>query len=418
MQADMANPTLSITKLPNEVLRIILSFLPYHDFRDMLALRAVSRQFYFAVYETDFWYNDDLEFSIFRPTIPEHNRATAERRDYEKALADERLVKVLGHRRKSGWTFSGILGFLVVIERIPQFYQNARRINIYGIDHGLGVVIDKLASCEFVTRLLIEFSYESIDLDLIADSLPHLETLKIRCLDKYQGTLWHNKKLKRLSIHFHDSGSQMLTAALLPVDSARTLTSLDFSDCLKIAIDVPRNPFCNFHNLRHFHLIPLGYENGDFCDLLIETEVRLTTLQLNIFPESVTLLQKIISTFSGVCMRGLEKLTILMETDSFDPFVGPIIDAITSQLLSLKEVKLVMHLNLQWCEKFARWTNLRFLHYVIPATEKEFKDQSYIYQKELRLFGVKKTIENAFEKTFQGFAKKPQIEIEFDPHPY
>src|SRR5436190_28912 len=283
MQTDTTKPASFITNLPNEVLSTILSFLPYKNFCDMLALRAVSRQFYRAVYETDFWYHDDLRFSTSDLSIPEHNRATMERWDYERVLADERLVKVLGHRRKSGWTFYGIQEFLVVIERIPEFYQNTRRIFLYSIDHGLGIVIDKLSSCQFITELFICFSYETINLDSIANSCPFLENLRISSLDKYRGTLWHNKNLKRLSIHFSDSGSTpMLTSALIPVDSARTLKSLSLIDCLTIASDFHQNPLDGFHNLRYLKLSPLLYDTEDFCDLLIDADVTLANLEVDI----------------------------------------------------------------------------------------------------------------------------------------
>ena len=65
----------------------------------------------------------------------------------------------------------------MVIGRIQQFYQNARRVHIYEIDHGLGIVID---SCQLITDLFICFSYETINLDSITNSCPFLEKLIIR----------------------------------------------------------------------------------------------------------------------------------------------------------------------------------------------------------------------------------------------
>ena len=385
----------------------------------MLALKAVSRQFYLAVYETDFWYRDQLEFSHFRHDEVEHNRATVQRRDYERALADERLVRVLGHQRKSGWTFSGIQPFLVVIERIPLFYQHARRINLRDIDHGLGIAIDKLASCQLITRLFIRFCLETINLNAIAKSCPYLEDLELECLDDYRGTLQHNKNLRHLSIQFDEcSSTRKLTTSLIPIDSARTLTSLVLQDCYAIVNDFKQHPFYGFHNLRHLALFPLLYETEDLCNMIIDIDIKLTEVEVEFVPRFETSSNVLISTFAAKCLQHLEKFTIRADTDIFEPDFDRIVDAITSQLLSLKEIKLVMDLKIHWCKKFARLTNLKFLHYVIPTTEDRFEDLEYIDQNELRRFGVKKTIEKAFERTFEKFAEKPRVVIEFDPYPY
>lgn len=416
MEPNTSKHTSFITTLPNEVLRTILSFLPYRDFRDMLALRAVSRQFYLAVYETDFWYRDELDFSRYDHDLPEHNRATVLRRQYERVLADKHLVRVLGHQRKSGWTFHSIQPFLVVIERIPQFYQNARRIHLCEIDHGLGIVIDKLASCQLITKLAIEFSYETIDLDTIAKSCPYLEDLEVHGLDDYRGTLRHNKNLRRLSIRFVDYVStQKLTTALIPFDSARMLTSLVIVDCYAIDSDVEQPLLDSFRNLKHLFLDPLLCETEDFCNVMIDADIKLTELEIIVFPDFETL-PKMLSTFSAKCLQYLEKLTVKMDTEEYEPSPDPIVNAITSQLLSLKEIELVMPLEIHWCEKFARLTNLKFLRYVIPANRLE--DHIYVGQEELQLADAKKEIEKAFEKTFESFVEKPRVEIKHDPCPF
>ena len=77
-----------------------------------------------------------------------------------------------------------------------------------------------------------------------------------------------------------------------------------------------------------------------------------------------------------------------------------------------------MPLEIHWCEKFARFTNLKFLRYVIPATENRFGDHRYMGQEELHLVDAEKEIEKAFEKTFESFAEKPRIEIKHDPCPF
>src|SRR5271170_2061958 len=129
-------PICHIDRIPNEILRLILSFVDDSDdyywfkrlqLRDIVIVRSVSRRFRLITNELGFWNEDDFDImSLFKI----HDRRPRLQARYIKAvLNDDDLLRCLN--RKSGWTFHNIEEFMAIVSSIPELPRNTRRVTFH-----------------------------------------------------------------------------------------------------------------------------------------------------------------------------------------------------------------------------------------------------------------------------------------------
>ena len=164
-----------IDRLPNEILRLILSFVDDSDYdhwqnpqqlRDIVIVRWVSRRFRLITNELGFWNKDDVDItSLFKM----HDRRPRLQARFIKALLnDDNLLRCLS--RKSGWTFNNIEEFMAIVTSIPELPRNTRRVTFHFFPEALNLAIDLLSTFTAITELTIRPEGDTmLDLDGIVE---------------------------------------------------------------------------------------------------------------------------------------------------------------------------------------------------------------------------------------------------------
>ena len=265
---------MSIFILPNDVLREIFSFLPpydrveftdnvgmKHDLSQILILRSVSRRFRILFYDLPFWYDDNSDFSRL---LPWHVNQSQSVGFFDQLYGDKNFV-CFSH--KAGWTFSSLESLVILMAKVPQFHQNARRVTLnLEKEKDRDATIRALAKCHHITELslLVETDMYRDDcrpfnLSSVARSFPYLESLTLNGIRHSEGSL-SNANLKSLVIRMRNwPGGPYVTSSLVPFNSARSLTKLSL--VLYFDIDFRGvNPFDSLDNLTDLKLFPLKRE--------------------------------------------------------------------------------------------------------------------------------------------------------------
>jgi len=126
---------------------------------------------------------------------------------------------------------------------IPEMRQNARKIELVEMDHGLGFAIKRLSLFSCLTDLSIFiYGYASsfdqlVDLEAIVLSCRLLRNLRLNDLLKYCESLQTAANLRQLCLDFgstNDDTELELSHQLIPIDSRSTLETfhLTFYDTI------------------------------------------------------------------------------------------------------------------------------------------------------------------------------------------
>ena len=313
---------MSISILPNEVLREIFSFLPPYDrveFTDtegikhglaqILILRSVSRRFRTVFYDLEFWYDDDSDFSKL---LPWNVNRTQSVRFFKHLYEDRNFAPCFSN--KAGWTFSSLRSLLSLTTKVPQFRQNARRVAlILEKEEDRDAAIRALNSCHHITELslLVETEryvdyYSPFNLSSVARSFPYLESLTLTGIRHSKGSL-NNTNLKCLVIRMRNwPTGPYVVSSLIPFNSARTLTKLSL--VLYFDIDFRGvNPFDSLVNLTDLELFPLKHE---LWKPLITAKFNLLHFSTEIHTNSP--LSEVVSViFSSPCFKRLQSFNIV-----------------------------------------------------------------------------------------------------------
>ena len=420
--------------LPNELLREILSFVlaqPEHPVcygyhrphlidhalisapAPALTIRSVCRRFRAIANELPFWYAGHFDLLNL---LPEFRSPNSDEKFLQALFTDNHLVECL--RRKTEWEFRNLPNFLVVMERVPSFQQCVTTVTLRAFcddsvknplsPSSLDVAIQKLAACSRLTSLEILFNNSLLSLDLISRSCPSLNNIFIRSFtSNLRGTLENLSCVQRL--HYELSHNAEHPAQFLfPLNSAKSLTTLVIQAQRRGSLDARDiNRLDAFVNLTSLHIYPLY---PDICDFIVRSRLKLSTFRTIVDITEVTT-ETMAGVLSSHSLQTVQNLYLRIEADFEEDldYLQPIINIVTTKLLSIQKLEFETGLDLHWCQQFSRLLNLESLIWKIRFVDKAFR---YIDNPDEDWLREETCAEMAFSAAFARFPEKPQIQIE------
>jgi hypothetical protein len=382
-------PICHIDRIPNEILRLILSFVagdvtePENEitltspsgtesyFQCILVARWVSRRFRMIANELGFWHND--KFHIVDFLFLQDHRPCRQAQYISTLLGDDHLVACLN--RKCSWTFSNLESFYEIVARIPDLPRNTRTVVLEWFPEGIGFVIYRLATFTAVTELRIQFDLFNdenspmveLDLDALSESLPLLETLDLNNLQTYSGTLAESANLHTFRVELSFRGEAIFSPSLLPINSAQRLKSLAIRMNDRHIHPITHEHFDPFVNLADLRL-PFVWSLG--CDILTHGKFTLTSLSIYYVPDDDPLAENVLPIFSAQSVKFLRQLDFDTTRGLRPVHLAPeVADQLTSALLNLRSLEVLawkVHCRTSW---FKRWAPLRNLRSVTLARQ-------------------------------------------------
>jgi len=384
-----------IDRLPSEVLYQILSIVrtrgnikhPDYDpdfINTTFHLRWVSRRFRRITTELDFWLDDDFEFyfefeqmakRVLKPRIGNDQLRTAQY--VQILLNDEYLSRRL--QKKSGWTFSGIEMFLVLLVSSLQVSSIAERVTMVKMEEALPVALRQLSNFNVLQELVIEnVGNVAIDLSSIAQ-FQQLEKLKILDARRFTGTLAKAPRMQSFSISFDSRFVCNIDdlALALPSGSPHSLTNLSIK-FFRVGWDYYFGlSFDPFINLKNFSI---HFVTSELCYMLRSAKFSLNSLEAWVISDSNTSFAadtSILSMLTAASVQTVKNLKFNVKNLKYDvkmmeahdekvtlEALDRMVSAIT-QLCDLETLTLEMGLSLSWLERFGRLRKLKRLHYKI-----------------------------------------------------
>ena len=420
-----------ISRMPNELLQLIFSFIPdvqhfdsydpfyspvagYHKVSQELILRSVCRRFRAIVNESGFWLAQNFKFASLLKRNLSHR---AEEEFLRTLFRDRHLVQCL--QRKTMWTFDSLNSLSAVIECIPSFPLHARNIALPMVDHphyrpsygpsAVTTAIQKLAICQHVTSLSIRWTIY-VDLDTIVRSFPLLENIKLDDIISCSGSLRSLTNVKKLTIgngSFSEDPSKFLSS-VIPAESAKSLTSLNVATCsMKETPTIPTVLFNQFVNLTHLCIRPLGNE---MCDSITSTNFQLRDFEM-ILADKFISESKYLDLFAAQSLRHLKKLSLRADGLSKEQ-CRQIVIVVTSNLHSLQHLEVDMALDCSLCSLFTSMVHLRYLRWHCSYSRFDASDEPLSYEKRFqRSTNSTNKAQKSLELAFADFAQKPRLDI-------
>jgi hypothetical protein len=372
-------PICHIDKLPNEILRLIFSLLvPSNDrnplnFRrsynhsSIIAIRRVSRCFRVIANDLDFWYEDSFDFKDhWRYRQP--RRYTQPRqlgRIIRKLLNDDGLNLVLS--RKAGWQFSCLQALLATAASIPGLSRNTRSVTLTCFEQNqlLDIAIDYLTGFSALTQLTVEFQLRDdiqpcLNLTLIIESCPFLETLVITHLREHLGSLAKASKLQKLEITFGcplGDETTIFSSRHLPANSAQSLKSLGISirgqcDAESFTLDL-LDSYVNLAEFKSYDLkLPL-------CKMLTHGKFTLSSLDVTCtYPSRDPSVEALLAMFYAPSFKYLRYLAFDFDFRFMRAESDELVSAIAT-LRHLESLNLKMICCTSWLKRFAQLRHLK-----------------------------------------------------------
>ena len=407
-----------ILTIPNEVLLHILNLVEpigkekfvYYRLNDRryhvsqwLLLRSVCRHFRALSVALDFWYREDFEFSQL---LHRQYSWEAELQFIVILFSDENLAEALG-RRKTNWVAHTFDELKTIVQGIPLFKENARTIRLQSYyQYDIESVMELLSDCRhittFETNLETDEHTSTLDLTVLATSLPLLENLCLTKMGKFAGSLENLVHLK--SLHITSWNTHETSVPWLPLQSAHSLTALRLTAAFETPhLSVYKLPcFSAFHNLTSLTIGPL---TAEVCAYLLASNCHLETFGLY-FHMYLAPIDVVITMFQAECLQTVKNFFLLDYYPSYglaaklpatERYWSGVWDALTSNLSSIEQFEaLACVLPVECCAFFSRMTNLKGLSY----------HQEYAVSQSER-----NQIEEAIVAAFAGFAQKPRLDI-------
>jgi hypothetical protein len=379
--------TPSILRLPNELLREILSYVlanpafrpplndSYDGFREsricdspVLAVRAVCHTFRIIADEMPFWYNKNFKLLSLIPYTSVENEECF----LDSLLTDRYLVHML--RLRTHWEFRSLGAILTIVREIPSFFENTTSISLPSFRHRQREFLESLnfplmcfAACRGIKSLDLRDGGHATDLNMLSNLYPQLENLSMCSHAFYKGTLAglsNIKKLRLIGKVYNFRNPPML----LPLDSATTMTTLEIYRLPSSRYLTDTTPLDAFVNLTSLHIRPLILS---FCDFVCRTSAHLITFSTTVNSFSNLSSRRIISMLSARSLQSLQEFNFtvqrLMDYESI------IVE--TVKLPFLRRLYFQMGLDLRWCRHFPRIASLDVLRWKLM--EEKLIDASF-----------------------------------------
>jgi hypothetical protein len=382
-------PTPLIYKLPNELLRTVVSHVPHrHDvfsvkdangnrkalgYTSFFALMAVSRRFRMIAQEDDRWLDEDFTFDELQYTHSQPPKEWLRKMIMVQALlADEHLRRTLS--RKTRWKIRDLDIFNLLLLNLPQFLQTMQAVTLetYKIT---GLMLSRLSLCPKITELrLAQFE---VNLEAIHYGCPNLKSLQIRQVDSYQKTLHHQTGLRNLRIAC-DNGIPFADA-LIPHRSASTLTSLSLIEFNGISPNVLEGR--GFSHLRHLEHLEIKPIDNQFWDIIPTIPSQLSSLKVMAEPSERSLQQIIAKLFHADYFKRLRTFSLTFEEvleevtrwqTVHQRYCQRIVGFIGGKLPILTHLELGMSILPTWCKMLRRLTMLKQLSLILDIEDLKY----------------------------------------------
>lgn len=400
------SPLLGVpNELLTEIFENLLHFSDWNESTDhndsvafvVFSIRSVCRRFRAVVNEMNFWHADDFQFVCLMPLdeIDEMGSQESRLRDvvelFHDLTDDQHLVQCLAH--KSMWTFSDSRMLKAVMQRIPTFRQTTTDVTLddfYEVDRE-GLVgkwlfvdhaIERLADCVNLTMLEIDSRWTdvkraAVSLDVIVDSCPSLKTLSFLNAvgHNFGGTLKGMTSLESMSVWERElMDPDVSLERVFPLQSAISLTRLwlAFENMPCVVVYPDENPyaseylnaFVNLSELSISHLSPL------ICSVISRATFHLNAFEILVHNRPPVPLSSLLAIFSAPCLLHLQELRLRLQSNMLQfPSYLQIIQSITCNLHSLRDLNIAMGFSTAWCGELARLVDLQFLNLTIPSAE-------------------------------------------------
>lgn len=439
-----------ILRLPHEILdQIFMIFVgtvsplePISPFQKMITLRSVCRQFRFIANESRAWL-DMIVFDRIQKQISmlafgqsesqmldsyvstvlsdAHLAATLARKPHWALFSVELLQSMCGHSCFQ----EGAVDIFVMEGGGPYYGQKVKHYT----EDELSELFHRLSQCS----KLASFGLDSITvgtyfpLTALSESIPQLQRLDLRFDELFvplSGSLAKCGNLVKLEFSQiaevrGDGNLDCVLLPVLPISSATSLTSLqlhlEVKGANKVEADKLSHPLftkalATFSNLKHFSFNPL---TSGICGFLDAAKIKLVSLGVTIGNTRRPVNgNRLVSIFSAPCVRELEALSFEDLCDRLEPhFRDDMVDAITSNIHSLKTIHLDCTVNLEWSEKFVHLASLERIDYGYwtcePSLSIDDETDSDIDDPDL-----KESIENSFKRAYKGQPRIPTLLID------
>ena len=418
-----------ISRVPNEILQSIFSFIPdtqhfnsldpdysegNHEVSQEFILRLVCRRFRTIVNESDFWLAQNFDFA----SLLKRRLSNWEEREFLRTLfKDRHLVKCL--RRKTAWTFGNLNSLFAVIKNIPSFPQRARNIALAIVDNedylfsdgpsAVTTAIKKLAICQHVTSLSIRWTI-FVDLDAIVRSFPLVENIKLVEIIDCHGSLRRLTNVKELTIDNNSISEDPSTflSLVIPAESAKSLASLNIvTSAIEEPATIPAVLLNQFVNLTRLCIRPLGSE---MCDSITSANFQLQDFE-TIFAHKFISESKYLDIFAAQSLRHLKKLSLRTYELSKEQ-CRQIVVVVTSNLHSIQHLEVDMALDCSLCKLFMSMVHLKYLQWRCSYKLFDANDESLQGGKSFQKSIIRTDIaKKSFELAFADFAHKPRLDI-------
>lgn len=373
-----------ILRIPNEILHHIfcslyaLSFLqPFvqyqsngqeYEVSQMLVLRSVCRHFRAIATGANFWCQDSFQFRNLVPPRYRTRDCSREREFLGALFSDENLAYSVG-QRKTDWTFGTRDEVLAVLDGVPLFVENARKIQLVPSGPArLDAALDAATACSNITTLSTVWT-DSIDFSMIAASFPFLESLTCMETRNFHGSLEQLGHLQELVLSVRGSKPGPVDRGWLPLRSAETLTVLDLLFREANIDDTPlfdTDSLSTFVNLKSLTVQPL---NESCCKFVVGAPIQLDIFYITLSPSQLPF-SAFVHMLRADSLQNLKEFGISTSCDyAIEDLDHPytvqywslIFNAFTSMLPSVQAVELETPFQFKWCAYFGRMANLKTL---------------------------------------------------------
>lgn len=437
-------PMSPILRLPNELLSKIFSYLlttstkdytssnqasvakespPHHH--PILTLRQVCHRFRKVTNKSQFWYNDDFDFS----QLMSHG-GYANRQFVSSLLTDRDLAHCIG--RKTTWTFRTYKRFAIILARVPLVRQRASTMRFFWSWRKNGryattdkttfsSLVDTLALCRGL-RVLQLFDVPEVNFDNIAKSFLALEVLAVEYRwykgdREWVGSLQGLCGLQRLSLinlgcrkrrQSEEEDGKEKGVEMLPSGSVVSLTHLQL-----IGDGTDINTFTQsldtFVNITHLSLVHIANET---IDRIVRADFRLIDLKIKVWSGMQGTMEPMRLLLSSPALHSLQSLELSFRGDAgwFSQRTYLVtVDSITARLKSLHHLKFRMPLYLSMCRQFNQLSNLKSIVWVAPMIIDDIDRHAFD--------DTEKAV-RCFEDVFTSFEEKPSVDITIEDPDY
>ena len=385
---DNASHSCGLLDQPNEVLHMIVAFLPHHRFvkfvdqdgvkrnvSQYLALAQVCKRLRRVVLEADLWqdpyfcFSDLLQDQKHEGIVESYallSKGTRVGGLVKALLDDENFLNCV--KRRKAWRFSDLAPLLMLVMSGSWFLQSAESVQLEILESEATAALRALNLCRQIKQLCIaisEFGYSNsnvggLDLGVISECLPNLRKLEMDLI-KHKGSL-DLEILTNLTLVSSNDSQFQLGGNLLPLASRLTLRSLVFEACFSFTPDILNT----FSNLTHLSTECL--EDEIITTIKSLTNVRLLSFRTQIlFGHEEGYNHDISGLAASQSLTTLKHLHLGFYRDSPGPVSESIMQIISrsfmnfgfSHLQTLEHLRLGGGFDLAWCPTLTSMKRLK-----------------------------------------------------------